>query len=417
MRILMLAPQPFFEPRGTPFSEYHRIKALVELGHTIDLVTYPFGRDVSLPNLRIIRAARPPLVRTVAIGPSFRKLLLDMCLAVAAWRTARQATYDVVHSHEEAGLLGVWLASRLGVPHVYDMHSSLPQQLTNFGYSRSRVLQRHFEAAERRMVERSQVIITVCQQLLDAVRVMGVGQRAVLIENVMGGDFDQAAAAASDARSIRARWQVGADEPLVLYTGTLETYQGVDLLLSAAAILRRSHPRARVMIVGGTADQVSGARAKAARRSVDAIFTGQRPAQEIADFVAASDILVSPRIAGTNTPLKIYSYLRSKRPIVATDLPTHTQVLTPDIAVLVPPDAAPFAAALGRLIDRPDERAAIAERAAAFAATRYSRDVFIDRTREAYEKLRLVPGGAPGLVADRASRPLPDSHPVGSSRR
>src|SRR3982751_5158524 len=46
MRILMIAPEPFFEPRGTPFSEFHRIRALVELGHTVDLVTYPFGRDV-----------------------------------------------------------------------------------------------------------------------------------------------------------------------------------------------------------------------------------------------------------------------------------------------------------------------------------------------------------------------------------
>ena len=53
----------------------------------------------------------------------------------------------------------------------------------------------------------------------------------------------------------------------------------------------------------------------------------------------ACDILVSPRIRGTNTPLKIYSYLRSGKPIVATDLLTHTQVLSPDVARLVAPDA------------------------------------------------------------------------------
>mgnify|MGYP001609077730 CR=1 FL=1 len=58
MRILMIAPEPFFEPRGTPFSEYHRIRALSDLGHTVDLVTYPFGRDVSLPGLRVFRCAR-----------------------------------------------------------------------------------------------------------------------------------------------------------------------------------------------------------------------------------------------------------------------------------------------------------------------------------------------------------------------
>ena len=77
MRILMIAPEPFFEPRGTPFSEYHRIKALGELGHQVDLVTYPIGRDVPLPGLRIHRTLRPPFVSKVRIGPSVTKLLLD----------------------------------------------------------------------------------------------------------------------------------------------------------------------------------------------------------------------------------------------------------------------------------------------------------------------------------------------------
>ena len=56
MKILMIAPEPFFEPRGTPFSEYHRIRALLELGHTVDLVTYPFGKDVALPYADIPKA-------------------------------------------------------------------------------------------------------------------------------------------------------------------------------------------------------------------------------------------------------------------------------------------------------------------------------------------------------------------------
>ena len=85
MRILMIAPEPFFEPRGTPFSEFHRIRALVELGHTVDLVTYPFGHDVSLPGLRVFRCARPPFMNGVGIGPSWRScrsissLLLRRC--------------------------------------------------------------------------------------------------------------------------------------------------------------------------------------------------------------------------------------------------------------------------------------------------------------------------------------------------
>ena len=61
----MIAPEPFFEPRGTPFSEFHRIRALTALGHQVDLVTYPFGQDVSMPGLRVFRCLRPPFVHGV----------------------------------------------------------------------------------------------------------------------------------------------------------------------------------------------------------------------------------------------------------------------------------------------------------------------------------------------------------------
>jgi glycosyltransferase involved in cell wall biosynthesis len=68
------------------------------------------------------------------------------------------------------------------------------------------------------------------------------------------------------------------------------------------------------------------------------VLTGQRPAEEIPAYLDAATLLVSPRSTGTNTPLKIYQYLRSGRPIVATNLRTHTQVLAEDTAFLAEPD-------------------------------------------------------------------------------
>ncbi len=193
LRILMLAPEPFFEPRGTPFSEYHRIKALTELGHHVDLVTYPFGSDVPLPNLRIIRAARPPFAERVRIGPSFTKLVLDALpgghrVAAGASRALRSRS---IRTRRQV-CFGVWLARRLGIPHLYDMHSSLPQQLTNFRFASSRLLRRAFEVMEDRTVFGSDVVVTICQDLQDHVTAMGAGERAVLIENVMGGDVEDA---------------------------------------------------------------------------------------------------------------------------------------------------------------------------------------------------------------------------------
>jgi glycosyltransferase involved in cell wall biosynthesis len=397
----MLAPEPFFEPRGTPFSEYHRIKALGELGHQIDLVTYPIGRDVELPNLRIYRSLRPPLVRKVSIGPSFTKLVLDALMLLTTVRLAATKDYDAIHSHEEMGLVGVWLAKWLGIPHLYDMHSSLPQQLSNFTYSKSRVLRGIFSWAEGQMVHKSNVVITICQELQDTVTGMGAGERALLIENVMGGDVDEPPA--RSAAAVRAAWGVARDAPLALYTGTFEAYQGVDMLIDAATIVGARRPDARVLVVGGEPAQVAAAtaRARAAGAGEIMIFTGQQPAKDIPGFVQAADLLVSPRIRGTNTPLKIYSYLRSGKPIVATNLLTHTQVLTPEIAKLVDPRPEPFADAVLQLMNDPAERTRLGEAARAIAAEKYSRDAYLRRTAEAYR--RLAAPDAPGAAGAPAS--------------
>ena len=384
----MLAPEPFFEPRGTPFSEYHRIKALTELGHSVDLVTYPFGADVALPNLRIIRTARPPFATRVRIGPSFTKLVLDAFLSVTAWKQSRRGRYDLVHSHEEAGPLGVWIARRLKVPHVYDMHSSLPQQLTNFRFARSRVLRWVFEKVEHTSIFGSDAVVTICQDLQDHVTALGAGERSILIENVMGGDVEEPPS--MRPADVRSTWSIDPAAPLILYTGTFEPYQGLELLLEAAGLLAKSHPDVRLLIVGGRPEQVAAARTVAARTGAQAIFTGYQPAREIPAFVAACDVLASPRIAGTNTPLKIYSYLRAGKPIVATDLHTHTQVLDRGIAVLAPPQPRPFADALSSLLANPAERERLSAAARERARTRYSREVYVARTRWVCERLTMT---------------------------
>ncbi|MFN7978925.1 MAG: glycosyltransferase [Vicinamibacterales bacterium] len=398
LRILMLAPEPFFEPRGTPFSEFHRIKALGALGHSIDLVTYPIGRDVDLPNLRIIRSLRPPFVRKVPIGPSAVKVVLDAFMLLTIARVALTGRYDAIHSHEEMGLVGVWLSKLLGIPHLYDMHSSLPQQLSNFKFSGSTVLRTVFDVAEHQMVGKSDVVITICQELQDTVVAMGHGARALLIENVMGGDVEDPPTLTP--ATIRERWGLPAEAPIVLYTGTFEAYQGLEMLIAAAARLQGTHPHARVLVVGGEPQQVEAASDVARREgAANVVFTGQQPAREIPAFVAAAAILASPRIRGTNTPLKIYSYLRSGTPIVATNLLTHTQVLSPDVARLVAPEPGPFAEALGALLDDPAAGQALARAAKALSDARYSREVYLTRTAEACRRLAAARDGASGMPA------------------
>ena len=382
MHILMIAPEPFFEPRGTPFSEFHRIRALTTLGHTVDLVTYPFGRDVEMPGLRIARCVRPPFIRRVKIGPSWPKVPLDLSLFFTAMRLAMTRRYDAVHSHEEGGVLGVLIAWLLRVPHLYDMHSSLPQQIANFGYSNRTWLSRLLAGLERQVIRRSRVVIVICPELEETVKAVDPDVPTVLIENAPGSG-DRPTPGTGDA--VRQGLGLGPDVPIIMYTGTFEAYQGLELLYEAMSRVLAQRPDAKLVLVGGDVEQVEVARARVQALGLLQAVTvaGQRPAEDIPAYLDSATVLVSPRSTGTNTPLKIYQYLRSGRPIVATRLRTHTQVLSDDTAFLADPTPDAFAAAILEALTRPDRAAETGARARALADTKYSDEAFIARTQQA----------------------------------
>jgi glycosyltransferase involved in cell wall biosynthesis len=398
VRILMIAPEPFFEPRGTPFSEFHRIRALTALGHQVDLVTYPFGQDVSMPGLRVFRSFRPPFVDHVKIGPSLAKIPLDALLTLTAIRRAISGRYDAVHSHEEGGLIGAVLAALLHVPHLYDMHSSLPQQLSNFAFSKSRVIRQVFLAIERFMIRRSRVVVVICPSLEDTVKAIEPGARTVLIENAPGSADD--VATAEQAAAVRRSLGIADATPVVLYTGTFEAYQGLDMLFAAMAIVRGARSDVRLVLAGGRADQVTRAREQARAAGIEevTVFAGERPAPEIPAYLLAADLLVSPRSRGTNTPLKIYQYLRSGKAIVATRLLTHTQVLSDDTAILTAATPEAFAdGILAGLTDR-ERTARIGRQARELAETKYSYDAYLEKTRQACAALITTTPAPPGAA-------------------
>jgi glycosyltransferase involved in cell wall biosynthesis len=204
----------------------------------------------------------------------------------------------------------------------------------------------------------------------------------VLIENAPGSGGTASTSAPGD---VRAAAGVPAGAPMVLYTGTFEAYQGLDLLFAAMKPVLAQLPEARLVLAGGHPDQVERARREAAAVGVGAstVFVGERPAEDIPAYLEAADVLVSPRSRGKNTPLKIYQYLRSGKPIVATDLLTHTQVLDSTVAELTDPTAEAFGAGILRVLRDGDRAAAISAAARSLADTRYTYDAYVARTREA----------------------------------
>lgn len=385
MKIFMIAPEPFFQPRGTPFSEYHRLQALSKLGHTIDMIAYPIGDDVEIENVTIYRSLAIPLIKHVKIGPSWAKILLDIPLFVQAFWMALTRPYDCVHTHEEAVIVGAILRRFFGYPHVYDMHSSLPEQMSNFGISRSKLIFRLGEFFERWVLKHSSKTIVICPYLGERVEKLHRDQPYLVIENVPVTDHE-AEIDQHQVQDLRSRLAPNG-ETMILYTGTMEAYQGIDLLLQSAAHVVKTNDRVKYVLVGGQPQQIAQMREMAALLGVEQYtdFVGQRPVEEMPLFTEAADILVSPRKDGKNTPLKIYSYLKSGKPIVATRILTHTQVLYDDVAVLTENHAEAFADGTLRLIQEPEHGKRLAANALRLSEEKYSYAAYLEKTRKVYE--------------------------------
>jgi len=117
------------------------------------------------------------------------------------------------------------------------------------------------------------------------------------------------------------------------------------------------------------------------------LFLGQQPISRLKSLFFHADILVSPRIAGNNTPMKIYSYLDSGKPVLATRLPTHTQVLNDEIALLAEPNPHALCRGLLRLMEDENLRERLARNAADQVRRHYSFPAFQRKLCGFYEKM------------------------------
>jgi glycosyltransferase involved in cell wall biosynthesis len=384
MRILMIAPQPFFEPRGAPFCVYQHIKALLTLGYEVDLVTYPIGKAVDLPGLRIYRVPNLPFIRTVKAGPSAAKFPLDLLLFFMAFWRLLWGHYRYLHTHEEAAFLGMFLAPLFGCKHLYYMHCDLPELIAGSGFVKSPLILRIAEVAQKMMIRRADAVITFYPGLETTARQLAP---KTPISMILPPPVDEGLPPAdpNEVARLRQQWQLG-DGPVLLYTGTLENYQGLDILVKGVRTVLDVFPSAHFVIVGGKPEQVEELRVLAQELGVsDSVrLVGQRPVEEMPGYMALADVLLSPRSKGTHTPLKLYTYLRSGLPILATDILSHTQILTSEVALLVQPTPDALAAGAVKVLADRDYAQSLGDAARRVAEQHYSWPAFLEKNRQVY---------------------------------
>ncbi|MGK2909922.1 MAG: glycosyltransferase family 4 protein [Sphingobium sp.] len=396
MKILFVAPQPFFTERGTPIAVKLAVEALSRFGHDVDLLTYHEGLPVSIPRVRHYRISAPPGVREVPIGFSGKKIVCDLWLAHAAMKLARANAYDVVHGVEEAVFIALLLKPITRARIVYDADSIMSDQIAQ-KWPNARIVQALARAVEGWAFKRSDMVLAVCKAIARHAEAHADRARIRVLPDVAFMPDG-----ASDSVE-NLRLHVPSGRTLALYVGNLEGYQGFDLLLEAQALIDPAQ-RCTLVVIGGTDASVAAYRTKAEEAGVgrDIVFLGPRPLDHLQHYLAQADILCSPRRDGVNTPMKIYSYMASGKAILATDIESHRQVLDADTALLVSPSPQAMAKGLETLRTHAALRTMLGQAAAVRANTEFSLAAFEDRLAEAYRML-----GPPPPALPRVSRKLP----------
>jgi glycosyltransferase involved in cell wall biosynthesis len=358
VRILLLAPQPFFQARGTPIAVRVVLEFLASHGHQVDLLTYHEGSDVQIHNCRIVRIPRIPGVRDIRPGFSLKKVLCDVVMLATCARMMRRTRYDLVHAVEESAFIAAALQPFSGVPYVYDMDSSLAEQLID-AYPGLWMMGPFLRGCEALAVRRSAGVLTVCAALQE------IARRHAPDTHVGRAEDTTLLTPGNGANGTRHLPPETEGAPVAMYVGSLEPYQGIDLLLEGFRYTLAQMQQARLVIVGGRKDDIDryGRRASALGIRQAVHFLGPKPVSDLADLLREADVLVSPRLKGINTPMKIYSYLDSGTAVLATRLRTHTQVLDEHTAYLVDPEPVALGTGLATLLKDDSLRKGLAARA------------------------------------------------------
>lgn len=391
MKVLVLAPHPFYQERGTPIAVDMLIGALSDRGEKVDLLAFHEGRDRDYPNLRIYRIPRIPGVSNIRPGISFKKIVCDVFFFFRILPLVVKNRYDVVHAVEESSFMAMVLRLFTRTPYIADMDSLMSAQVID------RFPFMQYTAPALRWLESlplryAALVVPMCDRFAEEARTYRSADDIVVLRDVSLVQHEYCAMTVASIRD-----ELNIDGLILMYIGNLEPYQGIDLLLASFKQALAVTPDLQLVIIGGRSDDIEKYEAVTRELQIrDAThFLGPRSVKDIGGYMRQADVLVSPRTQGVNTPMKIYSYLDSGVPVLATDLPTHTQVLSNDIASLVAADERSFADGMLQLMNNPDLRSRLARDAQDYAAREHSYEKFKETVDSIYTRIEAQVSAKP----------------------
>jgi glycosyltransferase involved in cell wall biosynthesis len=383
LKILLIAPQPFYQDRGTPIAVRLLAQTLGELGHDVHLLVFHEGIEITIPNVTIHRNIALPGISNIKPGLSLKKLICDFFLFIKCIRLIQTNRFDLIHAVEEAVFMAVIVKKIFRIPYIYDMDSYMSLQLID-KFPSLHLIRRFMEWLEQKAVNNSSGVLAVCQALEDIARKFSPDKLVARLEDIT-------LLATNGEGNDLLRERLGITGIIAMYVGNLEKYQGIDLLIESFTEALTKNEDLNLVIIGGNNDDILFYQQRAEQLGIQKsiFFCGQRPVDQLGYYLSQADILVSPRIQGNNTPMKIYSYLDSGKPVLATRLPTHTQVLDETIAYLVNPTTREMAAGFIELAENGTLRTDLGLNARKRVQDEYSLPAFQRKLAAFYKKLPI----------------------------
>jgi glycosyltransferase involved in cell wall biosynthesis len=405
-RVALVAACPFPTLQGSQVLVRHLAQGLVDRGHEVVVVAYAEGLEDALSGIPVRRIRPIPGCSARRSGPRPAKLLLDLALLWTLVRVLRRERIELVHAHNYEGALVGLVASKLvGVPLIYHSHNALVEELPTYFTGRgARGLARVVGAVVDRLVPRhADHCIAICRELVDFLRARGVEEAAIRMI-APGSSLDEfPVRSPTEVAAIRARFGFGT-RPILLYTGNLDGYQNVDLLLGSIAHVRARVPEALLVIAThATLREVpDGLRRPPA--NVEVVRTSDFAT--VRDLLTVADVALCPRHEWSGFPMKLLNYMAAGKPVVVSA--GSAKAVRHGLNGWVVPDGQPdvYARAIVDLLAAPRLRAALGAAARRTVEDEYGWDRVLDQVETTYQ--HVLDGHA------ARARPARSPAPVGA---
>lgn len=314
----MVAACPFPTSQGSQVLIRQLSETLHERGHELHLVTYHYGEPANEPmHFHIHRILGFIPYRKLRAGPSFRKPLLDLLLAIELMRVVRRYRIQIIHAHNYEGLaVGISVRSICGVRIVYHSHNAMIDELHTYFRSAAaqRVANRLAAVLDRNLPRTADHCIALNNELVEYFQRTGV--RRERIGRLPPGTFVQEFQPPRLPESVR---QQKSSQPTVIYTGNLDAYQNLEILFAAMTIVSKHIPTARLLMVSHAAPGPVARLVRSFDLADQVRFITTNSFTEVVNLLADSDVAVIPRTNWSGFPIKLINYMAAGKAILASE--------------------------------------------------------------------------------------------------